>query len=86
MDLSNFIARQARTADLVITEALAGGMLNSSRDGDTGSLILHAGRPVLLVPAALSSPAFERVLVAWKDTREARRAVADAPSRGRDTA
>ena len=78
LDLSNFIARQARTADLVLTEIVAGGILNSSRAGEAGSLIMHAGRPVLLVPSALSSPTLERVLVAWKDTREARRAVADA--------
>jgi nucleotide-binding universal stress UspA family protein len=78
MDLSNFVTRQARTADLVITEAVTGGVQASSRVGDPGSLIMHAGRPVLVVPSALSSTTFERVLVAWKDTREARRAVADA--------
>jgi nucleotide-binding universal stress UspA family protein len=33
---------------------------------------------VLIVPATADKPRLEAVLVAWKDTREARRAVADA--------
>jgi nucleotide-binding universal stress UspA family protein len=39
---------------------------------------MQAGRPVLVVPPGVSVLHGRRVLVAWKDTREARRAVADA--------
>jgi nucleotide-binding universal stress UspA family protein len=45
---------------------------------DAGTLILSAGRPVLFAADSLAPLAAEKVLVAWKDTREARRAVADA--------
>lgn len=40
--------------------------------------VLRAGRPVLVVPEQLESLAAERILIAWKDTRESRRAVSDA--------
>jgi nucleotide-binding universal stress UspA family protein len=39
---------------------------------------MQAGRPVLVMPAESQSIIFDNVLVAWKNTREARRAVLDA--------
>jgi nucleotide-binding universal stress UspA family protein len=39
---------------------------------------MQAGRPVMLVPESSRTAKFERIVVAWKDTREARRAVCDA--------
>ena len=45
---------------------------------DTGAAILGAGRPFLVVPAAVKSLAADHIVVGWKDTREARRAVQDA--------
>ena len=39
---------------------------------------MQAGRPVLIVPATAARSRFERVLVGWKETAEARRAVVDA--------
>lgn len=63
-----YLAAQARRADLIIAAA-----------GKTsGDLVMQAGRPVLLVPSNVAPAAPERVLVAWKDTREARRAALDA--------
>ena len=41
-------------------------------------VLIGAGRPVLLVPRGVASVAARRVVVAWKDTRESRRALADA--------
>ena len=71
------VAREARSADLVIIPAIA-----RSRDPfralDPGSAILKAGRPVLVVPTDLASLSPRRIAIAWKDTREARRAVLDA--------
>ena len=40
--------------------------------------MLRAGRPILLVPPGVTSPPGKRIAVAWKDTREARRAIVDA--------
>ena len=39
---------------------------------------MGSGRPVLIVPEFTPKPWFDRVVIAWKDTREARRAIADA--------
>ncbi len=71
------VAREARAADLVI--------IGNERENpdpfralDPGSLILKAGRPVLSVPKGLTSLSPRRIAIAWKDVREARRAVRDA--------
>lgn len=56
-------------------------------DGDPGDfgqarspaeIILRAGRPVLVTPSDLDDLPLKCAVIAWKDTREARRAVADA--------
>ncbi len=39
---------------------------------------LATGRPVLVVPRQIDHLEASRILIAWKDTREARRAVRDA--------
>jgi len=39
---------------------------------------MQCGRPVLVVPPMQHSIFAERVVIAWKDSREARRAVADS--------
>lgn len=41
-------------------------------------LIARTGRPLLIVPLHVQTLQAERILVGWKDTREARRAVFDA--------
>ena len=45
---------------------------------DPGEAILKMGRPTLVVPEGAHTLRAERVVVGWKDTREARRAVRDA--------
>ena len=74
---TEFVAREARAADLVIV-----GRNQKSHDPyrstDSDALVLRTGRPVLVVPPGIRSLVANRVLVAWKDTREARRAVQDA--------
>jgi nucleotide-binding universal stress UspA family protein len=61
---TEFLASEARAADLLIVgrDRIAG---DSSRSLDPGAVLLKAGRPVLVV-------------IGWKDTREARRAVRDS--------
>ena len=71
------VSREARAADLIIVGARhPGGNLHDLVD--PGVILLRAGRPVLVVPAVVASPQLNRVVVAWKDTRECRRAVRDA--------
>jgi hypothetical protein len=45
---------------------------------DIGDAIMRAGRPMLVVPPRKTFLALNRILIAWKDTAEARKAVAAA--------
>jgi nucleotide-binding universal stress UspA family protein len=76
--LSDYLAREARSADLVITGTSSGDMFDPSRAVNTGDIVMQAGRPVFIVPAAVNKLQLGRILVSWKDTREARRAAVDA--------
>jgi nucleotide-binding universal stress UspA family protein len=69
------LCRLARRADLIVA---AGGGDDVFRAVDIGSLVLAAGRPVLSVAANAEHMLGQTVLVAWKDGREARRALSDA--------
>ncbi|TPM92642.1 universal stress protein [Mesorhizobium sp. B2-1-3A] len=73
------LARASLLADLVVTGASLGASTGDAyRMADPGSLVLRAGRPVLVAALGATSLPLGRIVVAWKDTREARRAVADA--------
>lgn len=67
----------ARMADLIVS-----GRPREPSDADSrlfASLLLNSGRPVLVVPEARAQrPRFRRVVIAWKASREAARAVHDA--------
>jgi nucleotide-binding universal stress UspA family protein len=77
--LSDFISCEASSADFVITGADRNkSMFDASRHVELGDLVMRIGRPVLVVPEGATKPGVDRILVAWKDTRETRRAVADA--------
>jgi nucleotide-binding universal stress UspA family protein len=71
------IPKESRAADLVVIgqDFLPGDVYHTY---DPGTVILAAGRPVLVIPRQISQLEASRVLIAWKDTREARRAVSDA--------
>lgn len=73
-----FLAHEARAADLVLTGVARGDVFDASRAVNTGDLVLRVGRPVLIVPVAARALKLDQVLVAWQDTRESRRAIADA--------
>ena len=73
------LARASLLADLVVTGASLGASTGDGyRMADPGSLVLRAGRPVLVAARGAASLPLGQVVVAWKDTREARRAVAEA--------
>ena len=77
--LSDYIANEARCADLVITEVdRSGSFSHPSTHVDVGDLLMRVGRPVLVAPPAVSKLKLERAVVGWKETPEARRAVFDA--------
>ncbi|WP_457107400.1 universal stress protein [Methylobacterium sp. P5_C11] len=72
-----FLVAQAAAADLVVT-----GRSSAPEPArlavDPADALMHLGRPVLVVPPDVDHLDAKRVVVAWKDTREARRAVLDA--------
>jgi nucleotide-binding universal stress UspA family protein len=74
-----FILSQSRAADLLVLgrqgpdDADRGRMAVSANN-----LVMDLGRPILLVPPQVEYLSARHIVVAWKDTREARRAVWDA--------
>ncbi|HXW29522.1 MAG TPA: universal stress protein [Xanthobacteraceae bacterium] len=72
-----FIVREARAADLVILGRAAASDI-TERAVDPANVLVHCGRPLLVVPEAVGTLSAERIVVGWKETREARRAVRDA--------
>lgn len=73
----DFLIAQAAAADLVVVgrEASPGPALFTV---DPGDVVMHLGRPVLVVPQGIDHLDAKRIVVGWKNTREARRAVLDA--------
>lgn len=77
-ELADVVAQQARCADLVLTAGLGDSSRDATRQVDLGALVMQAGRPVLVVPANMTSLQLDRVLLCSKDTPESRRAACDA--------
>ncbi|MCR5879274.1 universal stress protein [Phenylobacterium sp. J367] len=67
----------SRAADLIVMGA-GSPPINAFRVADPAEVVLRAGKPVLVAPADPPAPHPRAVVIAWKDTRESRRAVADA--------
>ena len=76
--LADYVARKARCANLLVTHVQSDASSNPHRLTNTGDLVLKAGRPVLVVAANADPLRLDHLMIAWKDTREARRAVLDA--------
>lgn len=74
---SDALPRAARGADLVVI-----GQKGSAGDPygslDSAEAIIEMGRPTLVVPDGVNSLRAEHVMIGWKETREARRAIKDA--------
>lgn len=74
---SVFLASEARSADLIVV-GRAVGIVAPTQGLDIGDAAMKVGRPMLVVPPSVTTLALDRVMVAWRDTREARHAVAMA--------
>jgi nucleotide-binding universal stress UspA family protein len=70
------LASMARAVDLIVVSPKSerGDLVSA----DPAEVLMTAGRPLLIVPATRSRLIGETVLVAWKNTRECRRALTDA--------
>jgi hypothetical protein len=74
---TTFLVNEARSADLVVIPRTQ-VKINPYRFLDAAAAVLSMGRPTILVPEHVPELKAERILVGWKDTREARLAVRDA--------
>jgi nucleotide-binding universal stress UspA family protein len=76
-DPTEVISRLARSADLVVASRIEKGS-GPAFTAFASDLVVAAGRPVLVVPAEPAPFRLDHAVVGWKESREARRAVADA--------
>ncbi len=65
------------TVDLIVLGRPTGNKESDFRAADVGAVLMRSGRPVLVLPPKSSATA-QNIVVAWKNTRESRRALADA--------
>src|SRR5581483_7669887 len=72
------ISTMSAAADLIVISSQSNATGLASLGVDCGDLVMRAGRPVLVVPRGKTKLDLATGIVAWKNTREARRAVADA--------
>jgi nucleotide-binding universal stress UspA family protein len=74
-----YIVQQARACDiLVVGGASRGALADPFVQVNPSDLVMQAGRPLLVVPDGCNWLDLRSVMIAWKDTAEARRAVSDA--------
>ena len=72
-----FLANEARSADFVVIKSKQ-VRIDPYHLVDPAEAVLRMGRPVILVPEFVHELRADRIMVGWKDTREARLAVHDA--------
>ena len=73
-----YLLQQARAADILVIGARPETLVDPCAAPDPSDLVMQAGRPLIVVPSAVQWLDLRSVLIAWKDVREARRAVFDA--------
>jgi nucleotide-binding universal stress UspA family protein len=78
-EATTFLTEQARAADILVLTRQGARDEQDWRFGvHSGMLVMQTGRPILVAPPGVTIMPGKRILIAWKDTREARRAVWDA--------
>jgi nucleotide-binding universal stress UspA family protein len=75
---SRHALQEARSADIIVTGGQAPALSDAFTVASPRDLVMQAGRPVLLVSDNEKWLDLRTVLVAWKDTPGARRAMSDA--------
>jgi nucleotide-binding universal stress UspA family protein len=73
-----YVMQQTRAADIIVVGARGEAIVDPCIAADPSELVMQAGRPLIVVPPTVQWLDLRSVLVAWKDVREARRAVFDA--------
>lgn len=73
-----FTLAQARCADIIVSGGQSPAFSDVFALASPKDLVMQAGRPILVVPDGVNWLDLRSVLVAWKDSPEARQALADA--------
>jgi nucleotide-binding universal stress UspA family protein len=73
-----YVVQEARAADLIVVGTRTEAIVDPCNAADPNDLVMQAGRPLIVVPPIVQWLDLRSVLLAWKDVREARRAVFDA--------
>jgi nucleotide-binding universal stress UspA family protein len=74
----DYVVAHASSADLIITGASFSDFYEGPNYANAGGIVMQSGRPVLAVPVNAQAFKFDNMLIGWKESREARRAIADA--------
>ena len=75
---ARYIVQEARCADIVVSGGQGKNFSDPFALASPKDLVMQAGRPLFVAPDNVSWLDLRSVLVAWKDTLEARRAIADS--------
>ena len=74
----DYVVAHASSVDLIITGATLSDFYEGPNYANAGGIVMQSGRPVLAVPVNAQTFKLDNMLVGWKESREARRAIADA--------
>jgi nucleotide-binding universal stress UspA family protein len=74
----DYVVAHASSADLIITGATPSDFYEGPNYANAGGIVIQSGRPVLAVPVNAQSFKLDNMLIGWKESREARRVIADA--------
>jgi nucleotide-binding universal stress UspA family protein len=75
---ARYVLQQARSADIIVSGGRSDALSDPFTTVTPRDLVMEAGRPLLVVPDSVDWLDPRSVLLAWKDTPEARRAVVAA--------
>lgn len=75
---ARYVLQQARCADIIVTGGHSDAFSDPFAVVTPKDLVMEAGRPLLVVPDSVDWLDLRSILVAWKDTPEARRAIVDS--------
>ena len=73
-----YLLQQARCADIIVSGGHSDAFADPFVRASPRDLVMQAGRPLLVVPDTVTWLDLRSMLVAWKDTPEARRAIVDS--------
>jgi nucleotide-binding universal stress UspA family protein len=73
---ARYILQEARCADIIVSGGQSNALSDPFAVASPKDLVMQAGRPMFIAPDNGSWLDLRSVLVAWKDTPEARRAIA----------